>query len=124
MGAFGIWLRLSNSNTLSGNTISTLNGTSGAVGIRIYDGMFNTISGNIINNLISDTITWGFDLPGFSDHNTIIGNTASFFQATSKLFIYLRADADYNTVVGNTGSGCGGIDDFGIGNLIANNVVS
>ncbi|MBA7484748.1 hypothetical protein ES707_20278 [subsurface metagenome] len=106
----GIYLFLSDYNTISGNTANN-----NYHGIYLVGSAYNTISGNTANNnyhgihlmgcyynsISGNTVSYNIDcgiyLDSNNDHNTISGNTAN----NNSRGIYLLY-SDYNTISGNT----------------------
>ena len=114
----GIYLVLSSSNTISGNTVSGNSNTWYGIYLHSYSNS-NTISGNTVSN--SD---YGIFLFRYSNSNTISGNTVSgrlqgillLYSSSSNTIsgntvsgnavgIQLQASSNSNTISGNTVSG-------------------
>jgi len=87
---FGIWIRYSSGNTISGNTVSLNND----YGILIYESSNNTVTGNTI----SSNDEYGIQIR-YSDNNTLTGNTVS----NNGYGIYLHVSGG-NVLSGNTAS--------------------
>lgn len=116
---YGIYLDYSNSNTLTGNTVTLCNG---GYAVYIVASNGNTIS----NNTISSNLASGIRFTHASKYNIISGNNITF---NSGHGVYLRyANNRYNTITENNisyngGSGIRMWADSSY-NIIDNNTVS
>jgi parallel beta-helix repeat protein len=130
---FGIWLHVSDSNTLANNTCTN----SQRNGISLYESDSNTVANNNCNNNSYGIHLWESDSNtvenntctsngadgirlGESDSNTVANNTCNY----NEIGIHLGNNSDSNTVANNT---CNS-NDYGIylddsdGNTVANNI--
>ncbi|MBD3214294.1 MAG: hypothetical protein GF311_16915 [Candidatus Lokiarchaeota archaeon] len=119
---YGVWLAIgSNYNAFNDNTFTNFNPTDDSYGI-ICNGNYNTISGNVIDN-IEGTSVRGIYMQ--NDHNAIHCNVISNIQGTSLGYgIHMDSNADYNTVIGNILNLISDTEIFdqGNGNVVVNNV--